>query len=97
DLQGVADKIHTFYLKTSDFDRPLKVDFLGRGNAKAIASMLLSVSGHHPGYGFPAPLIEADNVACLQENEMSHFHSQIVRLVGNIPSVMTLRREQRPF
>ncbi len=92
-----ASQLYTFYLKASSHDRPVKVDFLGKGNAERIASILLPISGHHPSYGFPAPLIEADNVAKLGEEDMELFYSQILARVGNIPSIMRLRREERPF
>ena len=90
--------MRTFYLKTAQFDRPLKVDFLeGSIEENRLASLLLAVSGHHSGYGLPTPLIEADNVAKLPETEMENFYSTILSLTGATPSLMKLRREQRPF
>ncbi|MBL7160726.1 MAG: DNA double-strand break repair nuclease NurA [Candidatus Aenigmarchaeota archaeon] len=88
----------TFYLKTAKYDRPLKVDFLPQTiQADALASILLSISGHHSGYGLPTPLIEADNVASLPEDEMENFYSRVLALTGRLSSTMNLRREQRPF
>ena len=80
----------------------LMVDFLCNnedpiGVADRLSSVLLSVSGHHSGYGLPAPLIEADNVAKLSDQEVENFYSHILSFAGNIPSVMKLRRDQRPF
>ncbi|RKX42590.1 MAG: hypothetical protein DRP27_09200 [Thermotogae bacterium] len=97
DFGPLSKSIYSFYLKTAELDRPVRVDCLGREHAKRAASILLAVSGHHPGYGLPAPLIEADNVSKLSEAEIETFHSFILACTGNIPSVMTLRREQRPF
>ena len=98
----LAGRVNSFYLKTAEYDRPFRVDMLAGGNdiigeADHLASVLLSISGHHSGYGLPAPLIEADNVAKLSDSEVENFYSHILSFAGNIPSVMRLRRDQRPF
>jgi len=103
DFDEYGEKIYSFYLKTAKWDRPIRIDFLSwssetiQQTADKLASVLLAVSGQHSGYGLPTPLIEADNVAKLSDNEMENFYSQILSLTGNTPSVMKLRREQRPF
>jgi NurA-like 5'-3' nuclease len=98
DLGEWGKKIQSFYLKTARLDRPLRIDFMGSEEiGNRIASIILSVSGHHSGYGLPAPLIEADNVAKLSEDDIESFYDQISSFTGNIPSVMKLRREMRPF
>ena len=61
DLGDYARDLKSFYLKTAEHDRPIKVDML-HGNEDILSSVLLSISGHHSGYGLPAPIIEADNV-----------------------------------
>jgi len=98
----LAGRVNSFYLKTAEYDRPFRVDMLTGGSdiigeADNLASVLLSISGHHSGYGLPAPLIEADNVAKLSDSEVENFYSHILSFAGNIPSVMRLRRDQRPF
>ncbi len=98
DLPDFNEKIYSFYLKTAEFDRPVRVDFFRKGCVEDdLASVILAVSGHHSSYGLPAPLIEADNVAKLSDSEIENFYSHILSLTGNIPSVFKLRREQRPF
>ena len=102
DFVELAKRVNSFYLKTADHDRPIRVDMLARsddviGEADELASVLAAISGHHSGYGLPAPLIEADNVAKLSEGEVEDFYSHILSFAGNIPSVMRLRRDQRPF
>jgi hypothetical protein len=102
DFGKLGWKINSFYLKTAKHDRPVRVDILTKGDdvlgeADELASNLLAISGHHSGYGLPAPLIEADNVAKLSDNEVENFYSHILSFAGNIPSVMRLRRDQRPF
>lgn len=98
DFQDFSENIKSFYLKTAQKDRPMRVDILGGDKeADRVSSILLSISGHHSEYGLPAPIIEADNVARLSEDEMENFYSRIVSFTGNIPSTMRLRRDQRPF
>lgn len=97
DLGDLGKGVFSFYLKTAKFDRPIRVDFLRGRDENRIASVLLAISGHHSGYGLPATLIEADNVAKLSENEINNFYSHILGFAGNVPSLMRLRREQRPF
>lgn len=95
--KDLADSIFSFYLKTAKWDRPVRVDFLGKENAERTASVLLAISGQHSGYGIPVPLIEADNSAKLSEDEMENFYSHILSHTGDLPSILKLRREMRPF
>jgi hypothetical protein len=92
-------RISSFYLKTAELDRPIRVDYMkdAEGVEDQIASILLAISGHHSSYGLPAPIIEADNVAKLSDSEMENFYFQILAFAGNLPSIMQLRRETRPF
>ncbi len=96
----VKDKIFTFYLKTVEFDRPLRVDFLGdkgvADKADFISSALLKMAGHS-NYGLPSVLIEADQRAKLDENELEMFYQDIMNKTGNIASLFEQRRNQRPF
>ncbi len=96
----VGDKIFTFYLKTVEFDRPIRIDFLGdKGvidKADFISSVLLKMVGHS-NYGVPSVLIEADQRAKLEENELEMFYQDIMNKTGNISSLFEQRRNQRPF
>lgn len=102
DLEEFGTCIYSFYLKTAEFDRPVRVDFFEsdskrvRETADKIASLVLALSCHSS-YGFPAPLIEADMRAKFQEQDIDALHDQLVDRVGITPSLMKLRREQRPF
>jgi len=100
DLPEHAGKIHSFYLKTVPYDRPLRLDFLSDNplaDGDEIASIISSISNHHVSYGIPAPIIEADNISKVSEKEMSDFYSQILTMTGELPDIMRMRREQRPF
>lgn len=92
-------RISSFYLKTAELDRPIRVDYMKDREdiENQISSILLSISGHHSSYGLPAPIIEADNVAKLSDTDMDNFYFQMLAYAGNLPSMMRLRRETRPF
>ncbi len=96
DMGEHASRVSTFYIRTAKLDRPIKVDFLG-GDDRMLAPVLMEVASQHPSYGLPVPIIEADNVAKLSEDDMDRLYSLIVSETGNLPSAMRLRREQRPF
>jgi len=95
--KGISQQMFSFYLKTAEWDRPVRVDFLGKENLDRLAGVLLAVSGQHSGYGIPVPLIEADTSAKMSEEEMDTFHSQIMGKAGGLPSILRLRRDSRPF
>ncbi|RLJ09689.1 MAG: hypothetical protein DRP15_02815 [Candidatus Aenigmatarchaeota archaeon] len=91
--------IRSFYLKTVEYDRPVKIDYLKikEGIQDDISSIIFEISKYNSTYGLPAPLIEADSVAKLSENEAESFYSFLHSIVGDVPGLMKLRREQRPF
>lgn len=96
----IANSIFCFYIKTAEFDRPLRVDFLTQRDftrtANAISSILLALAGHSS-YGMPSVLIEADQRAKLTEKDLELFYLDLINKAGNLPGLFTLRREQRPF
>jgi len=97
---SVAKQILTFYLRTAEFDRPLRIDFLGdKGTvdvANRIASILLSLASHSS-YGTPSVIVEADQRAKLSEDDLEMFYHDILNKTGNIESLLEQRRNQRPF
>jgi len=98
DFQDFSEKIHSFYMKTARFDRPIRIDFLGeKEQAGKFASIVFSISSHHSGYGIPSVLIEADQVAKLAEEDIDNIYEQILTQTGSIPSIFRLRRDMRPF
>ncbi|MGC8812056.1 MAG: DNA double-strand break repair nuclease NurA [Candidatus Aenigmatarchaeota archaeon] len=92
--------VFSFYLKTAEFDRPIRIDFLAEKDcvktANFISSVLLALSGHS-GYGMPSVLIEADQRARLTEKDLELFYYDLLAKAGNLASLFSLRREQRPF
>lgn len=100
EFKQAGSMIYTFYLKTAEYDRPIRIDFLGdKGvvdKADFISSVLLKMTGHS-NYGIPSILIEADQRAKLEENELEMFYQDIMNKTGNISSLFEQRRNQRPF
>jgi hypothetical protein len=100
EFSDMNDSFFSFYLKTADFDRPLRIDLLCShdlsGAVDKLSTVMMQTSGH-PGYGLPAVLIEADQRAKLSENEMTMFYSDLINRIGNISSLFKMRREMRPF
>jgi len=95
-----SEKVFTFYLKNTEFDRPLRIDFLGDKNpiksADEISSIILNLTGHS-NYAMPSVLIEADQRAKLSESDLQSIMMELMNHSGNLPSLFELRRNQRPF
>jgi len=100
EFENMNNCFYSFYIKTVDFDRPLRVDFLCTDDVKEtvneLSSMLMQTSGHS-GYGFPSILIEADQRARLTERDLEMFYSDLVNKIGNVSTLFKMRREKRPF
>ncbi|MEM5829556.1 MAG: DNA double-strand break repair nuclease NurA [Candidatus Aenigmatarchaeota archaeon] len=100
EFDEIGKKIYSFYLKTAEFDRPIRIDFLAGSNeselADKISSILLAICNSST-YGFPSILIEADLRARLSEEEVEEFGLDLKSRLGNLASMFELRRRERPF
>nr|MDO8133367.1 DNA double-strand break repair nuclease NurA [Candidatus Njordarchaeum guaymaensis] len=97
-----ADLVNVFYLRSVEYDRPIRVEYLATESnkpltAKKIASVILPLSHHHAEYGIPSVLIEADARAHLLDGDIDVIYEQLVQKTGNALTFMKLRRERRPF
>jgi hypothetical protein len=96
----IARQIYSFYLKTAEFDRPVRIDFLAGSDViettNKISSVLLATCNSST-YGFPSVLIEADLRARLSEKEIEEFGLDLKSRLGNLASMFDLRRKERPF
>ena len=96
----VAKQIMTFYIRTAEFDRPLRVDFLAdKGTVDVvnrISSLLLAMASNSS-YGTPSVIVEADQRAKLSEHDLDIFYHDIMNKTGSIESLLQQRRNQRPF
>jgi len=101
DLGDYGRNMYLFYLKTTEFDRPVRVEFYESRDplktANKIASLVFSVSSENQEYGLPPVILEADGRAKIREGELDIIHSHIVDRAGNLPSLYRLRRDRRPF
>ena len=93
--------IHALYLRPSELDRPLRIEFLCSENISAeadkVASIALSLSSFHREYAFPIVLIEADLRARLNLQEVSLMFDKIVDKLGRETAFLAMRRDSRPF
>ena len=100
EFEEMNRSFYSFYIKTVDFDRPLRVDFLGLGNdldlVEKLSCILMQTSGHSS-YGLPSVLIEADQRAKLSEKDLDMFYSDLINRIGNVSTLFKMRREMRPF
>ncbi len=101
-LGEFARMVYTIYLRSAEFDRPLKIDFLSEPEkvgevADRIASAIYNTSRFNRSYGLPTVIIEADARAKLSEEDIELIFQQISDRAGATPLSMALRRKQRPF
>jgi hypothetical protein len=90
--------VDAFYLKASEGDRPMRVEFVeGKRRFDEIASLVFSLSRISKNYAYPAILIEADMRAALDQAELDRVYGEIVAKTGLRSSLMKLRRDSRPF
>jgi hypothetical protein len=97
-----ADLVNVFYLRSVEFDRPIRVEYLATESnkpltAKKIASVILPLSHHHAEYGIPSVLVEADARAHLLDGDMEIIYERLVEKAGSPLALAKLRRERRPF
>jgi hypothetical protein len=88
----------SFYIKLSDFDSPLRIDFLNdkKDAASRIASILSSLLISEE-YSMPSILIEADIRARLSERQLELFYQELAGKLGFLSSIRQKRRERRLF
>ncbi len=96
-----AEQIHVFYLKPSNFDRPLRIEFLHKKGSlteqsQKIASLVYSLSSFHKEYAYPTVLIEADLRARLKPEEINIVYDKISDKLGSSFNLL-MRRDRRPF
>lgn len=98
DLGDFSQKILAFYLKPSEHDRPLRVEFLSSAHSfSQIADSISALSAINPNYAYPAVLIEADLRAALEPNEVESQMQSIASKIGSKSPIQKLRRNSRPF
>jgi len=94
--------IHTFYIKTAEYDMPLRVEFpklysSADTTAQQIASIILAVSSYNLEYGIPNVIVEADGRAKLQETDADLLIDEIAVRTGHSSFSLQKRRSRIPF
>lgn len=95
-----SESISVFYLKASQFDKPLRVEFICKNKneisslADEISSIVFSLSSLHREYSYPSVLIEADLRARLNDDDISVVFDKLLDKLG--PRAQ-MRRNNRPF
>jgi len=98
DLGDWGGKVIAFYLRQSNHDRPMRVEFIeGTGDPEEIAGTLSWLSRINSRYAYPAVLIEADMRAALDKREMDRAYRSLFLKAGGEQHVLKLRRDERPF
>lgn len=86
---AVVNRLHTFYVKLSGKDLPLRVDYFGDpGDADSLAGLLLSLKASSR-YTVPAPIVEADKRAKIPREYLKRLEKRF--------NPETMRRERRGF
>lgn len=100
-LNEYGKNIYSFYLKTTQYDAPIRIDFYSKEDpiekVKEISSLIFSISSGNEEYGLPTVLIEADKRARIKERELQMLHAYIQDKCGNLPNLKNLNRRRRPF
>ncbi|HNV00979.1 MAG TPA: DNA double-strand break repair nuclease NurA [archaeon] len=95
-----SKSVFVFYIKVSEFDNPLRVEFLCKNKndlinlANKISSVVFSLSSLHKEYSYPSVLIEADLRAKLTDTDISLVYD---RLIDKLGPKINMRRNNRPF
>lgn len=90
----LEDGVRCFYLKSVEYDRPIRVEFLE--NEKEVGEIIYAISSQNKTYGLPNVLIEADQRAKLSEHETDYFVNMIASKL-RLQNIFFLRRDGRPF
>ncbi|MCS7123636.1 MAG: DNA double-strand break repair nuclease NurA [Candidatus Aenigmarchaeota archaeon] len=91
-------KINFFYLKVSQFDRPLKIEVINNIEEEIdkLSSIIIKTAFSNY-YTIPIPIIEADLSARVNENALNEICERFKSLMENLPSLFKLRRDSRPL
>ncbi len=103
DIKNWASRIWITYLKTAREDSPIRIEVLGKEGVDPVAhinktlSAILPLSYHHPEYGLPSPIVEADARARITNHEARLVIDRLLALSGLSYSLIEQRRSRNPF
>lgn len=96
----IRDDLYSFYLKTVENDRPVRIDFIADNpieQADNIAAQILPLCSYSSTYGIPSVVVEADQRAKIDDHDIQDFESRFNAELGPLSGVQDLRRNNRPF
>jgi hypothetical protein len=99
--QEWAEQLHACYIKPSQWDYPLRVEFVSNKKdamkkVEVVSQLALAQSAIHKEYAFPSVLIEADLRAGLKPEEVELVSDKILSKLGR-HTLRMKRRDRRPF
>ncbi|MDY6766302.1 MAG: DNA double-strand break repair nuclease NurA [Candidatus Nanohaloarchaea archaeon] len=97
---GIApDDIGVFYLATARNDRPVRIELYryAEHEVDSVAATLLGLSGGDRSYAVPPVLVEADQRAKLERQDIELVTKRVRAKLAHQPGVAELRRDRRPF
>jgi hypothetical protein len=103
DLYVWASDIWVTYLRTAREDLPIRIEVLVDHDREApeqvnrVLRAILPLSWHHPEYGVPTPILEADARARITANETQLIVDRLMALSGLTYSSLEKRRSRNPF
>lgn len=103
DIKNWSSQIWITYLKTAREDTPIRIEIFGKeetdpiNHINKILSAILPLSYHHPEYGLPSPIVEADVRARITNHEARLIIDRLLALSGLSYSAIDQRRSRNPF
>ncbi|MDY6761435.1 MAG: DNA double-strand break repair nuclease NurA [Candidatus Nanohaloarchaea archaeon] len=99
DIALDPDDIGVFYLAAARNDRPVRIELYQHADhdVDQVAGELLGLSGADDSYAVPPVLVEADQRAKLDRQDVELVTKRVQAKLAHLPGVAELRRDRRPF
>ncbi len=93
----LSEKIRFFYLKASENDFPLRVEFIAEReeSIEKTASLIYSLTSPFNNFAYPSILLEVDRRVAIKKEEVNSIEKLLSFYSNN--SITPLRRNSRPF
>lgn len=101
DIGEKGKEVYSFYLKTAEEATPVRIDFFNilgvSETADKVSEILIPLCCYSSTYGIPSVLVDADSRAKLSSKDIEMLESKISSVIGPLPGLKGLRRNNRPF
>lgn len=95
--KGSEHEVQAIYLNTVEKDSPVRLEALGSSDIEALAGVVQRICGEKSSYAIPPILLEADNRASIDRNEVEILMSGLQSKLSHLHGFTEMRRERRPF